>query len=183
MSIQMPIVLLVVLAAAVLLLAAVHAVRVWRRLRGGMLVTCPETALPAAVRVDARHAALSALVETQPSLRLSDCSRWESRGRCAEPCLSQVAADGEACRLTTIARKWYAGRTCVYCGKSIWDGELLDHHAALLAPDGSTIEWTVVPPLDLTSTFRTHRPVCWDCHVTETFRRQYPELVVDRPAH
>jgi hypothetical protein len=32
----------------------------------------------------------------------------------------------------------------------------------------------------LLDVFSTHRPVCWNCHVTETFRRLHPELVVDR---
>ncbi len=183
MSAQFPIVLVVVFAATVFAVVALHAMRVWHRFHESMIVTCPETAQPAAVRVDARHAVVTALVDTQPALRLADCSRWESRGRCAEPCLSQVATDGESCRLTTIARRWYAGRGCVYCGKAISDDRTLEHHAALLSPDGSTVEWAVVPPEDLMRVFRTHRPVCWNCHVTESFRRLYPDLVVDRPAH
>ena len=28
----------------------------------------------------------------------------------------------------------------------------------------------------------THLPVCWNCHIAESFRREHPELVVDRPA-
>jgi hypothetical protein len=28
--------------------------------------------------------------------------------------------------------------------------------------------------------FSTHKPVCWSCHVTQTFRREFPELVVYR---
>jgi hypothetical protein len=28
-----------------------------------------------------------------------------------------------------------------------------------------------------------HWPVCWSCHMSETFRRAHPELVVERPAH
>jgi len=182
-SIQVPIALLVSLAAAILIFGSVHALRVWRRFRELMIVTCPETALAAVVRVDARHASLSALMDVQPALRLVDCSRWESRGRCAEPCLAQVSAEGESCRLTARARQWYAGRKCVYCGRLISDGRTLEHRAALLAPDGSTVEWAAVPPADLTRVFRTHVPVCWNCHVAESFRRLHPELVVDRPAH
>lgn len=183
MSLQVPIVLLVALAAVVLVLGALHALRVWRQFHAPMIVTCPETAQPAAVQVDARHASLSSLVDMQPALRLSDCSRWESRERCAEPCLSQIVSDAASCQLTTLARQWYAGRTCVYCGKRIFDGETLEPHAALRAPDDTTVEWAVVPPEDLIRVFRTHQPVCWNCHVAESFRRLHPELVVDRPAH
>ena len=189
MSIQLPIALLIVLAAAVLLLAAVHAVRVWRGLRGGMLVTCPETAQPAAVRVDARHAALSVFVghAAVPSpVRLLALGIARTLRRAVS-----VAGGGGRRGVPPhdIARQWYAGRRCVYCGKPISDGQTLEHHAALLAPDGSTVEWTVVPPLNLTRTFRTHRPVCWDCHVTETLpptvpraRRRSPGTLAPCPA-
>jgi hypothetical protein len=27
----------------------------------------------------------------------------------------------------------------------------------------------------------THVPVCWDCRVAKTFRREHPELLTDRP--
>jgi hypothetical protein len=26
-------------------------------------------------------------------------------------------------------------------------------------------------------------PVCWNCHIAQTFRRVHPELVVVRPPH
>jgi len=26
-----------------------------------------------------------------------------------------------------------------------------------------------------------YQPVCWNCHVAETFRRLYPEMAADRP--
>ena len=29
--------------------------------------------------------------------------------------------------------------------------------------------------------FATHQPVCWNCHIAESFRRLHPELVTDRP--
>ena len=51
---------------------------------------------------------------------------------------------------------------------------------ALLDPDHRTIEWRQLRPEQLPDVFSTHRPVCWNCHVAETFRRLHPELVVDR---
>jgi len=38
-----------------------------------------------------------------------------------------------------------------------------------------------LPPERLRATISNHPPVCWDCHIAETFRRTYPELVTDRP--
>ena len=26
----------------------------------------------------------------------------------------------------------------------------------------------------------SYLPVCWDCHIAESFRREHPELVTDR---
>ena len=54
--------------------------RVWERLRfrGKMLVTCPETHEPAAVKVNLGRAAVKAMVGRQ-DLELSECSRWPSR--------------------------------------------------------------------------------------------------------
>jgi hypothetical protein len=68
----------------------------------------------------------------------------------------------------------------VYCAKQISDEPFVGHHPALLGPDGTTREWVDVEPERLPDALRTERPVCWDCHVIETFRRQYPSLVTDR---
>ncbi|MFZ0136552.1 MAG: hypothetical protein WAK89_05815, partial [Candidatus Sulfotelmatobacter sp.] len=50
----------------------------------------------------------------------------------------------------------------------------------LLKADHQTIEWKELRPEQLPEVFSTHRPVCWNCHVAEKFRRLHPELVVDR---
>jgi hypothetical protein len=50
-----------------------------------------------------------------------------------------------------------------------------------MSPDGRTMEWGEVRVEDLPEVLRTHRPVCWNCHVAESFRRQYPDLVIDAP--
>jgi hypothetical protein len=28
---------------------------------------------------------------------------------------------------------------------------------------------------------QTHLPVCWDCYIAQTFRRDHPDMVVYRP--
>ena len=48
------------------------------RYRGKRVITCPETRKPAAIEVDAGHAALTAAI-SHPELRLKACSRWPER--------------------------------------------------------------------------------------------------------
>ena len=49
-----------------------------------------------------------------------------------------------------------------------------------LRADGVTTEWTAMDPAALPDAMRARHPVCWNCHVAETFRRTHPELVTDR---
>jgi len=68
----------------------------------------------------------------------------------------------------------------VFCHKQIGPLHHLDHAPALLGPDARTLEWNQFRPEQLPEIFSKHQPVCWNCHVAETFRRTHPELVVDR---
>ncbi|MGE5245349.1 MAG: hypothetical protein ACM3SQ_14055 [Betaproteobacteria bacterium] len=178
------IILTIVLVGGIGLLvaASVRAWRVWRRYAAARIVTCPETSNPAAVHVDAMRAVFSALLDSGPTITLRACSRWPERGLCAQPCLCQIES-GEAPDVPGLAARWYGRKSCAYCGRIISDGPSGVSRAALLGPDGVTIEWREVAPERLVSAFGTQHPVCWNCHVAETFRRLYPELVVDRPPH
>ncbi len=167
---------------ALLVVASVRAWRVWRRYRAEWIVTCPATGQPAAVRVATARAALSGLVDQSPTLTLQACSCWPERGICDGPCVPQIESN-VAPAVPDVAAGWYAGKSCVYCHRSIPGGPNGISRAALRGPDGVTTEWRGVSGDRLLVLFRTHLPVCWDCHVAETFRRLYPELVVDRPAH
>jgi hypothetical protein len=78
---------------AILLLAAV-AVAIWyvpgyRRFQQEAIVTCPETSLPATVRVNALSFAATARAE-RPALGLASCTRWPQRAGCGRECLPQV---------------------------------------------------------------------------------------------
>jgi hypothetical protein len=167
------------------LLAAVYlvpAASVYRRFRGRRLVTCPESGKPAAVEVNATHLALSTAA-VHPELHLATCSRWPERAGCGQECLHQIEAAPEDCLLRTILTRWYEDKACAFCGKSFAGVESWGHKTALLAPSGETVEWDDVRAETLPALFATHRPVCWNCHVAEAFRRRHPELVTDRPAH
>ncbi|HXJ90438.1 MAG TPA: DUF1761 domain-containing protein [Candidatus Binatia bacterium] len=52
-------------------------------------VTCPETQRQVAVTIDARHVAATSLCGT-PHFRLSDCTRWPERAKCAQKCLPEA---------------------------------------------------------------------------------------------
>jgi hypothetical protein len=170
-----------VLAIGIVLCAAAYlfrAGRVWHRLRSERLVTCPETGYPAAVRIDVPHAAMSDLVHGTPELRLAACSRWPQRGPCDEACMCE-AVDPHS-TVASVAAQWFEGQTCVYCRKLVHDDVAAGHHVAVLGADGITHEWCEGPAAVLPDALRTGRPVCWNCHVAETFRRTFPELVTDR---
>ena len=147
--------------------------------RGKRIITCPETKRPAAIDVDATHAALTAALG-RPDLRLKDCSRWPARSDCGEECLLQVEAWPKECLVGTIVKDWYAGKKCVFCGSEFGAEHFLEHKPALLGVDGKTIEWIDVRPELLPDVLANHKPVCWNCHIAETFRREHPEMVLDR---
>lgn len=175
--------LLVLLFAACVWTAwgVVAALRARRRLAGVRLVTCPETGTLAAVGFDRTHAALTAFVQDQADAQLERCSRWPARGRCDQPCLLD-ALDPER-RTSSLVARWAADKRCVYCGKPLVEAPVVGHHVAVLGASGGTIEWCDVAPETLPQALASGAPVCWDCHVVETFRRVHPELVTDRELH
>lgn len=89
----------------------------------------------------------------------------------------------KACLVWTIITRWYQGRNCVYCHKPFKGIHWHDHPPALVDYERKTVQWDEIPAEKLQEALGTHLPVCWSCHIAETFRREHPELVVDRPAH
>jgi len=156
------------------------AVYTYRRYRGQLLVTCPETLKPAAVRVNAMNAAKKAAIG-KDQIRLQQFSRWPERPNCGQDCLGQVQADPEACLVWNIVSEWYQGKSCAFCQKPFIELHWHDRHPALLAPDRTAIQWNEISPEKLPEVFETHLPICWNCYIAETFRREHPELVLDRP--
>jgi hypothetical protein len=154
------------------------ALRVWRSFDGVRLVTCPETGNVAAVGFNRSRAALTALLHQEADVQLAHCSRWTSRGPCEQACLTQAKACDSA--LTTLVGRWSAGHGCALCGSPLVEAPFVRHHVALRSCDGATREWTDVVPETLPETLRTGQPVCWNCHIAETFRRRHPELITDR---
>jgi hypothetical protein len=172
-------VIILTVGVGLFVLRAVPGARAYFGLRGKRIITCPETHEPAAVDVAAGEAALGAFL-SEPTLLLKQCSRWPERQNCGQECLQQIEVDPENCLVWNIVSNWYEGKKCVYCHKTFGPLQHLDHAPALLSSDHKTVEWKDVRPEQLPEVFATHRPVCWNCHVAETFRRVYPEMVVDR---
>ena len=83
--------------------------------------------------------------------------------------------------MRVILTTWYAGKSCARCGKPVGEINWLAHKPALMSPERRTFEWAEVAPEQLPEVLATHRPVCWSCHLAEVFRREHPELVVERP--
>jgi hypothetical protein len=173
------IIAVLVLGAGLFILRAAPSLRTYFNFRGKRLVTCPETHKTTAVSVSASEAALGTFFN-EPTFRLSQCSRWPERQDCGQDCLQQIEADPENCLVWKIVAKWYEGKKCVFCHKLIGPLNHLDHAPALLGPDFRTAEWREINPEQLPEIFAKFQPVCWNCHVTETFRRLHPEMVVDR---
>jgi hypothetical protein len=170
-------------AGGALYLALRALVRTYLRYRGTRVVTCPETTAPAAVDVDAVFAAMSQASLGSPVLRLVACSRWPERQDCGQACLAQIEAAPEACLARTMVERWYRGRTCVFCRRPFVDLGWAEHKPALRAPGGETVQWNEIRAEELPAVFTSHGPVCWNCHIAETFRRRHPELVVEgRPS-
>jgi hypothetical protein len=173
---------LAIFAASLAILMAARGTRAFLRTRGKRLVTCPENHCAAAVEIDAKGAGLQAFRGGgYPCLK--DCSRWPERKNCDQECLTEVETLGSGCLVRNVVAGWYKGKTCVYCHKPVDDvAEWTGHIPALLTPDAKTVSWDDVPAEKLPEVFVTHQPVCWSCHIAESFRRQHPELVTDRPA-
>jgi hypothetical protein len=167
----------VIFAALALLLF--YLVRHYLKLRGPRIVACPADNTQAVVEVDALRGTLT--VFDSFDLRLSSCSHWPERQDCDQNCLRQIETSPDGCLVRTVLTNWYAGKTCVICGKPCGKIDWMEHKPGLMKPDNSTIEWSQISLQDLLETLKTHRAVCWDCHIATTFRHQHPELVTDRP--
>lgn len=82
------------LIAAILGLAAVYVVpaimlEVYSRYCGARELDCPNTRRAATIRMDARHAALTAVLG-RPKVNVVDCSLWPERRSCDQGCRKQV---------------------------------------------------------------------------------------------
>jgi len=153
-------------------------VRVWRRVDGPRLVTCTTTGRPGVIRIDRPYAAATALTSPSAEIRVAACSLWATGELCDQGCINEALAPDST--VERIVARWYDKKVCVYCAKPI-TARSFGHRAALLDPRGMTREWSEVPADCLIESLSADLPVCWNCHVAETLRREHPDLITDRP--
>ena len=106
--------------------------------------------------------------------RLSSCSRWPERAGCGQKCLTQIATAPDGCLLRSIVTSWYAGKSCVECGR------LITEPAALRLFDGTSHEWSDFTPQDLPNLFVISEPLCWHCNNVNELARLRSNYIVRR---
>ncbi len=157
-------------------------VRTSQRFGGERVIICPETGKQAMVEVDAQHAAWSSLLG-QTDLRLENCSRWPIKQDCGQDCLLQFDVAPDECLVRSVLEKWYRAKMCAFCKRPFHLIQIADHKPALLNPEGVTVEWNQIPLSGVKDAMATCLPVCWNCHVAHSFRREHLDLVVERSVH
>jgi hypothetical protein len=156
-------------------IVSLFVVRRYVRNRGPRLVECPENQQAAAVSVNAARAAVGGRLE------LTQCNRWPEHEACGRECLAQIEKSPDGCLVRTMVTGWYEDKSCALCGKAIGHVDWMDRKPGLADEQGGLRQWQEVEPETLPRVLASHRPLCFDCYVAETFRRQHPELVIDNP--
>ncbi|HYW72730.1 MAG TPA: hypothetical protein VE961_17025 [Pyrinomonadaceae bacterium] len=171
--------ILAALAVAAIYVGIRYFVRASQKFGGERVIICPETGKQAMVEVDVRHAAVSSLIG-QTDLRLENCWRWPMKQDCGQECLLQLDLADENCLVRSVLEKWYQDKLCAFCERPFGKIDLTDHKPALLNSEGVTVEWQQIPLSAVTEAMATYQPVCWNCHIAQSFRREHADLVVDR---
>jgi len=78
-------------------------------------------------------------------------------------------------------RHFFEGKDCAACSRPIPPVHPGEPRPGLLnTKSHEAIAWDDIPAADLSATLESHVPICSNCQVMETFRRQHPELVAGR---
>jgi len=171
------------LIGTVLAVYAGIALTAWARLRWTRVVTCPETHKPVAVTIDTGHAAITAVWE-KADLKLATCSRWPERQNCDQACVAQIVEAGDETLTRMLAEHYFEGKRCAVCQRPIDNVSATLLQPGLLDPVTHELSaWDEIPAQDLPDAFRVRNPACANCTLAESFRRMYPDRVVDRVPH
>jgi hypothetical protein len=154
--------------------------RGYRRFRGPRVVTCPETGTTVGVELNARKAAFTGAFN-DPEFRLSSCTRWPERQSCGQECIAQIEEAPDGCLVRERLAEFYVNARCAICGRAIGQIRAFDRKPGLLAPDLKTVDWSEIKPEELPAVLATHKPICWNCHLAESFLSRYPDRVVKDP--
>ena len=146
------------------------AVRTWLRLRGQLIVICPEANRSAAVTVDLGHAAATAVWEKADVL-FATCSHWPERRGCDQACVAPIEASLDGTRARTIAARYFEGRRCVICQRRIAPANATRRQPGFMNPvSREVVAWDAVPAPTLPEAIESRRPLCADCTLAESSR-------------
>ena len=108
-----------------------------------------------------------------------------TRAQAPAPAPSTVAPAAPAgTRTGDLLRSWFAGKSCTICERPIPPIQRIEQHPGLMSPSRDLVSWEQFARDErLPQMLESHLPVCANCVMAETFRRQYPDLVVDRSEH
>jgi len=155
-------------------------VRASSKYRGLKIVACPETASCAVIEVDALHASLTSILG-RSDIRLESCSRWPMKNECGQECLVNLDVAPGECLVTGSLMSWYRGRNCAYCGKPAEELQWMDHKSAQQTSGGELLERRGVPAEKFSIVLKTQLPVCWNCYIAQSFRKEDANPVVVGP--
>ena len=139
--------------------------------QGRLSVTCPDSGQPADVEVDRKFAFWAAL-RGQEHSRLESCARWPEKGDCGQECLAQIEPSPE--NIERLLTKWYAGKSCAICDRSLTPADWQRSRLAALNQDGKLFELRQLQLDQLQSALENMRPLCWNCHQEERARQYVP---------
>ena len=98
-----------------------------------------------------------------------------------------VATAPAGTRTGDLLRAWFANKSCTICERPIPPIQRIEQHPGLMNPESPShdvVTWEQFARDErLPELLETHLPVCANCVMAETFRRQYPDLVIDRGEH
>jgi hypothetical protein len=82
---------------------------------------------------------------------------------------------------TGLLKRFFDGKECAICKRPIPPVSRTGLKPGLLNPaTHETYSWDEIPNVNLSTALETFRPLCSGCQVAESFRRRFPDLVVDR---
>ena len=139
--------------------------------RGRQSVTCPDSGQPADVEVDYKFAFRTAL-RGQEHTRLESCSRWPGKGDCGQECLAQLDPSPE--NIERLLAKWYEGKNCAICSRSLSPSDWRRSRLAVLNADHKLFELREMTLDNLQSSLENMHPLCWTCHQEERTRQVAP---------
>jgi hypothetical protein len=132
------------------------------------------------VELDVTHALVTKAAGLA-EYRLRDCSRWPEKKGCGQMCLAEIEEAPHDCLVRELLRRWFEGKACALCGRGLAPVHWHEHKPAFKGADDRIWEWHEVPAETLPLFLATARAVCWNCMIAEGFRRDHPDLVVERP--